>query len=350
MLGREYSHLPGLVPTIDLKTRERLREPVIKDLYESYVSNRILLTLGEILNRIAPDYRLPILHTLTTHVTKEKPLFIYSIGRSFGVADCDSQLLAASVDLLWTLALIFDDIEDRDIKRAGIDTAWVVYGREKSYKAANFGLQAVLESLSDHFGCETAQLCKSYVDSGVESLRAHSSLTLDSSIIRNIVANYIKRADFHTTFPVEALFSISGGSGDKDRAINALRQVNLAGQILNDIKDFLPEYRWVRPGFSDIRNGLVTVPIKFLWDSMEEEERRIFLEIFGKGKMNDWEQDFIQKSLEKSRTFGLLKKIVADIYHSSWVNFQQVVSQESFRNWFKMWVEYKLDQVNKLTK
>jgi len=265
---------------------------------------------------------------------------------SLGVSDHNSRLLAASVDLLWTLALILDDIEDQDNQRAGVDTAWVVYGKERAYETAQSGLYSVIGTLKEHLGERTAQLCQLYVNLGVESLAEHKSLTLSSSI-DEIVTNYIKRADFHTAFPVEVLYSISA-KGDKEKAISALREVNLAGQILNDIKDFLPEYQWARLGFSDIRNGLVTVPIKSLWNLMEENERKIFLSIFGSGKISSSDKDFIEKSIKKTNILASLKTYIVDLYNSSLRNFQQVVSQESLQHCFKMWVNYKLKQVNQI--
>lgn len=346
---KEHTTEPNLTTVINSQIVERLRHPLIRNLYEAYYSKAILFNLVGILQRIPEDQQGPILHTLSTHVTKEKPLFIYAVGESFGVPKNRFQTMAAAVDLLWTLALMVDDIEDKDQQRAGMDSAWIIYGAEKAYQSAEAGFQAVIETLVEVFDPGAARLCKSYVEKGVASLGEHRALTLEATD-EELIANYIKRADFHTTAPVEILWRFSDKKGNKETAIAAMREVNLAGQILNDIKDFLPEYSWLREGFSDVRSGLVTLPINRLWSLLNQEKRRGFSSIFGKRELETEEIDFLRACIEETGVMGLLKGEIAGLYTSSLGNYNQVIGPEEARGWFQTWLDYKLEQLSQVPK
>lgn len=63
----------------------RIREPVVKLLYQRYVDYGLLETSTEILSSLPQQYSGPLLHTLRSHVTKEKPILTYAIGESQGM-------------------------------------------------------------------------------------------------------------------------------------------------------------------------------------------------------------------------------------------------------------------------
>lgn len=186
----QIENLPSLSTFLDEQTRSRLKQPTLEFLYQEYAANGILENLVEILQKIPKDYLDPILLTLTTHVTKEKPLLVYSMGKSFGVNEDKTRTVAAVVDLLWALSLMIDDIQDTDTRRAGRTTAWVEYGEEYTYQTAKLGLKAILDVLEDRFGKATAQLCHAYVCGSLNSVMQHRHLTLDSPL-GVIVGNYL---------------------------------------------------------------------------------------------------------------------------------------------------------------
>ncbi|GIV44972.1 MAG: hypothetical protein KatS3mg035_2095 [Bacteroidia bacterium] len=124
-------------------TQERLFTPIVKDLYAEFVRNGTNQALVEILNQIPTEQHLPILHTLTTHVTKEKPVFIYGIGIGNSIDINKARFVAASTDLLWCLSLMVDDIIDRDHFRADKKTAWRIYGEQTTYKSADIAFQTL---------------------------------------------------------------------------------------------------------------------------------------------------------------------------------------------------------------
>jgi len=304
-----------------------------------------LFSLAEILQAVPSDYRAPVVHTLGSHITKEKPLFVYSLGKSTDMPERDVRLLAASIDMLWSLALIFDDIVDEDTQRAGEDAAWVVFGKEKAYKSAQAGLSAVFSKLQGRFGNQVVNRCRFYISSGIGSVAAHRRLTLDSSA-DSIINNYIQRANFHALFPVDAICSKTGEEKEREDAVKALREVNLAGQILNDFKDLTSQYCWIRAGFSDIRGGLVTVPIRYVWEKLNEEEKAKFQRVFGNNNFDESSRKFLEDCFSPDGRWEPLRVYIRELYFSSWWHFRQAVPKESLQSYFGVWVSYKLAQVD----
>lgn len=337
----------NLITVIDKRSKIRLVHPVVTYLYHAFVSEGILATASRILETIPKPSQDPIIHTLTTHVTKEKPLFVYSLATSVGASKPDSTLLAASVDILWALALMYDDIEDNDFKRAGVDASWVVYGKEKTLQATRDGLQSTVSALGFSFGQQVAERCMHYVQQGLESIAEHRVLTLYHPLTE-VIENYVKRAYFHTAFPVEALDIVLGLGFIKQPSLIALNEVNLAGQILNDTKDFTSERFFGRESYRDIKNGLVTVSIKLLWDELDSQQRSRFSTIFGKGTINASEKLVLDEIIGRPGILFQLRSIMQTRYQISLENFQKVVTKSRLSVWFERWVDYKLEQVEQV--
>ena len=179
-----------LIDGLTLRIKDRIHNPVVSDLFQAYQEYRIGNQFLKILNTIPANRLEPIVHTLTTHVTKEKPVFVYSLGISNPENSPDRvALVASSIDLLWCLALMYDDVFDGDRLRAGKSTAWVKHGKKATIEAAQFGIDTIDSILSDNLGEESGRLMKDYILSGVESLERHRNLNLESPR-EEILQNY----------------------------------------------------------------------------------------------------------------------------------------------------------------
>lgn len=337
---------PPILERVDAGIQERLFHPVVNELYEEYLNLGIADALVLILEKIPEPLLDPIIHTQTSHITKEKPVFIAELALDNGVAKEDALLVAAVTDLLWSLSLIYDDIEDHDQHRAGKQSAWVKFGKETAYQAAEIGFKATLQTLSEEICPDSAKQCERHVMAGVESIREHVELKISEANEEILIANYQKRADFHTIFPVETLFQ----GQDEDRvykAKEAITEVNLAGQVLNDLKDMSPKHAWQREGFSDIRSGLVTLPNLVLYSRLDIGQQRSFLNKFGKAHLEESHKTDILDLIDRTQTLMDLKTYVEYKYERSRKHFSHSLSPRS-QHYIDIWIDYKLEQLKGL--
>lgn len=334
-----------LAQEIDLTSRVRLHEPVVKFLYEDFVTSGVLDTEALILSRFPLSLHRPIIHTLSTHVTKEKSQFVYHLGESMPRPQKESISLAATTDLLWIFALIYDDLQDRDEQRAGSLTAWKKFGEQETMRSIETGYSTVLEYLQQIFGYQSSLLCKYYVEEGVSSIQEHRRISIESPI-DELQKNYIKRAQFHTDFPAEVLVK---DQSVKDTVIKAFQGINLAGQVLNDIKDMMPSEVSGRNNYSDLRGRLVTIPMKYLWEFCNDLERQHILSLVEKNVVFGNSQiDLINNLIKKYSLFSFLTSYLKNSYTSNLAVLQEIIKNPTSFKIFQEWISYKLSQIDRL--
>lgn len=200
--------LPATITTLgnlEFLTRERIFTPIVGELYNEFVRNGTSQALIEILSEIPAGYHPPVLYTLTTHVTKEKPIFVYGVGDCYLTNKDKVRFIAASTDLLWCLSLIIDDIVDEDTQRANRETSWYIYGKEESYKSAGAVFKNLQDLTESTLSQKTKGLLLECVEDGVKSLEDPVVRRLDSDI-GSITDNINHRARFHCEYPIKALF------------------------------------------------------------------------------------------------------------------------------------------------
>lgn len=336
---------PNLSPNnLDIFVRERIHIPIVDELYTEFVNNGTNQVLVKILNQIPPEYHPPILHTLATHVTKEKPVFIYSIGHD--VDANRARFVAASTDLLWCLSLMVDDIIDNDDFRANRRTAWRIYGQQETYRSAEVAFRTLQHLTTQILSPEAEQLLVETVEDGLRSLRDPVVKNMDSGV-DDILSNIDRRARFHCEYPVKALFTNTGNEELIQAATNALFCVNRAGQILNDVKDLVLSEIYGRLPYTDIHSGTVTVPLIMLQKVSTTDEKQKLRECFNSPSLTseqmNWLQGFIVRKLPKQQIHNL----ISENYRIFLETMSQIVASEYFVL-CQGWVDYKIGQANKL--
>lgn len=330
--------------SLRIATEVKIYNITVKSLFESFCEYGILTNEAGIIDLIPTESQEPIIHTLKSHVTKEKPVMVYSILRSSGVDLSKCTTISASVDMLWALSIMYDDMLDQDEKRSGESSAWIKYGSDTTFKSAHLGLEAVKRSLVHSCGAESDNKTDDFINKGLISLKTHKTIKIDASI-DEILDNYRQRALFHTALP----FSLAGFKNfDTNQRFLALENVNLAGQILNDLKDFSPKYFWVRESCSDIRSGLVTVPTKLLFDNLNEQDKNIFLELFGSNQLVDSDKGKIFRMLINYGAYESAITLARNLYNISLNQFKQSVEPQFLKH-AQDWINFKLEQLADLT-
>ncbi len=347
MQDEKSKYFPGPEVSVDNLTilaRKRIFTPIIGEFYNEFIRNGTNQTLVKILKRIPAEHHPPILHTLTTHVTKEKPVFIYGIGVS--VDTNRASFVAASTDLLGCLSLMVDDIIDEDNFRANIKTAWSIYGKQETYRSAEVAFRTLQDLTEEILSPVTRQLLIETVEDSLESLENPVIRNIDSDV-DDISRNIDRRARFHCEYPIRALFDGRENEEIISLAIDALFCVNRAGQILNDVKDLIPSQIYGRDLFADVRSGTATIPLVMLRDASTAEERKILRELFNYAnlttKQTNWLQEFIATKLPRKEIYTL----ILEGYRQFLDKMNKIVTPECFALCQK-WVDYKIRQANSL--
>lgn len=320
----------------------RLKNPVIKFFYTEFQRLGMEDRYLEFFNSIPEKARGPLLSVYTAHVTKEKALITYSLCLKALGRPHQASALGFVVDLLWLLSLIYDDIVDEDDHRAGLVSAWKEYGEEACQKSMRHAFTALCEFVKHNFGVEAAIRCQELVNKSIDSLEEHKKLTL-ASPLSDIIENYFRRSAFHDRFAVEVIFGVGDGSSHKAQALEGLTKLNLAGQILNDLKDFSGSDWFGRASLTDARAGLVTYPIIWLYSQLDENSREALGSVYGteSSQLPTMLMRFSQVH-ELHRNMGERLQILYDGYLKA---VSQVLGDQPDMAYFLLWYQYKLAQV-----
>jgi geranylgeranyl pyrophosphate synthase len=114
---------------------------------------------------------------------------------------------------------------------------------------------------------------------------------------------------FFSSLPIEILIPDPKDSR-RIASLACLENYYIGGQLGNDIQDLTRPEPSGLLRLSDIRNGLVTIPIQKLWGNLDEIEKRTFENIFGQKKLEDYEYKAIELMIAK---YNLAEQVIMDI-------------------------------------
>lgn len=329
-----------MITELDTAIYSRINVPTVLSVFEEWGNRGLSSYTQDYLMRLKPETGDPIRHSFVTHVHKEKGLFLEILSKNLGVKSHIRKPLAVSADILWAICLMFDDIEDGDTVRGNLETCWVKFGKQQTLAAISDGTKNVFEYLTDKVGNPTvANSGARYIQIGLRSLKEHELMDLETPI-GIITRNYENRCDFHGTFQLGAMWAESQSQDQKYKlAISGLRSFNQGGQLINDLKDFTGGDLYNR-SFSDIRRGVPTVPLIYLYDSLSPAEKSILLSLYGKGTITPTDSAEISQLVLKS---PVLEKTLARITHCYQTSIEQLaeVVRPQDLLWFQMWADYK---------
>jgi octaprenyl-diphosphate synthase len=310
---------------VETRKKERLHRVILRRQFRLYRELGIEEAFSNILKRVPKQYRRPITHTQLSIPYRQNSLFIYAIAP----ANYDHDklvMLCAVMEMFWTLAVAYDDIIDRDRVRYGKAAAWTRYGTLTTRKSLRFGLRAVAQTVGKCFGERSSRSAIIYFNKAARSLAEHRRLSLQSTL-KQCISDYAQRFEFIATYPAGIIYA----SGQKKNiASRALLSFHIASQIINDLKDFSQEYSQTRQSFGDVKNGVVTVPIKVFWDRSNTEDRKRLKKLFGKGTLNRNDMQFIRGGLRKYLVFTGAGRIALRYLNASLTNFRVIAKRESY--------------------
>lgn len=334
-----------MIGEIDRQITERVKFPIVSEVYEEWKKKGLLEETVKIIGELPDTLAEPIVHSFTTHVHKEKGLFVYLIAEELGLDSHLAKPLAVSGEILWALALMMDDIQDEDLTRGGVESCWAKFGRERTEQSAYLGLNALMKYIEAALGDSVARKCMKYVDMGFRSLEEHKQMGLDTPH-GVILRNYERRCDFHGIFQLDSIFGLKNTDPLKQsKLVSGLRYYYRGGQLINDLKDLLSGDLYGR-AYSDIRNGVPTIPLLDMYTNLQPQRRGRLKEIFGKRVVSADEHNEIARMVKESGIIVMTIRIIKDSYSTGLRYLAEILSPNRFE-WFQKWATYKTDFLNK---
>ncbi len=326
---------------LESQLSERIYNPTVRCVFEEYMRYGCLNCYKKMIDQMPTGVAKTIVGVQSTQVYKEKALWPIYIAERTGLDRTKAVKIGAAIDLLWGLSIIIDDILDRDQIRGGQPATWIVLGREEAEKIASLGLEVALDFLHYEVNPRVASLAIDFVRKGVGSVAVHKSMTMDvdMSVLLN---NYLDRDDFHSTFPLYALYDPSIITDrELEKMSLGVRLVNQAGQLINDTRDLLPADDSGISRLSDFREGRVTVALKCLYSNLIDEDKKKFDRMFGKPGLNDLSKFQVGELTNNSNFRSQMKRRIVDTYSRGCNILSPFMSQRGTEILHK-WVDYKL--------
>lgn len=202
-----------------------------------------------------------------------RPALVVLVGRMFASPTAPFHSLAAAVEMLHTATLIHDDLVDEAPLRRGRKTLHTVWPAGATVLAGDY-LLARAASLIAELDCPR-----------ILRVFAETLCTMCAGEIRQTFAttgrpcreDYYRSIEAKTASLCAAATEMAGvlaRAGEPQ--INALRrfgrELGIAFQIVDDVLDFIgDEARLGKPAGSDLRQGLITLPILCYLERAEDD-------------------------------------------------------------------------------
>lgn len=325
----------------------KITHPVIYDMAQEYAASGVTDHVARVLHPLPAGLRQPLKYTFAHHVTKERPLQLLHVAEELG-ADREKSLGAvACTDVLWNVGIVFDDVYDQDETNARQQpSAWARFGKTTALAASTAAVSAALAYTARKNGPGQAYAMSRQLQKGVASLVQSRKLPLDAPLTE-YYHNYDMRSGFYTVSPVAAIGKYSEASPVQIAGIqSALQRMNRAGQMINDLQDF--DESGDRPrssSFSDIRNGVASVPIRHIWHAIGAKDKEQFLGTHGKSDLDDTDTRFIRRLvIETELARATLGHIEAEYATARDEYIDALDPAPATLAWVDAWLDYKRDQ------
>jgi geranylgeranyl pyrophosphate synthase len=203
-----------------------------------------------------------------------RPALVILIGRMFASSPAPFYSLAAAVDMLHTATLIHDDLVDEAPLRRGRETLHTIWPAGPTVLAGDYllGQATSLIAELEHphilkiFGEILCTMCAGEIERMLVTRGKHSHRE-----------DYYRSIEAKTASLFAASTEMAGVlAGAGELQIVALRrfgrELGMAFQIIDDVLDFIgDEAQLGKPAGSDLRQGLMTLPILCYLERAEDD-------------------------------------------------------------------------------
>lgn len=336
-----------------LPDHSKITNQTVLDLATEYGDSGLPEYVADILRLLPHKLKEPIGYTFRQHVTKERPLSILHVGDELGINRERSLGAAACVDVLWNVAIVVDDIYDGDETNARQEpSAWSKFGKTTALAASTAAVASTVGYTASRYGVNDARQLSSQLREGIASLTQSRNIGYDSPI-EDYFSNYDMRSRFYAAGPISTIAKKEDIPPQRIvGAQNALAHMNRAGQMINDLQDFdISDDRSRTQSFSDLRNGVKSIPIRHLWLAASPEERRQLKELEGKPSLTGNDEGFIHRLMVKTDFVSAMKSLIDNEYRKGREDYISALEPSpQTAEWLDSWIAYKQGQSTSVEK
>ena len=257
-----------------LELVEKRIEKYIEELDESYIK--------ELFNRLPAGKRL-------------RAKLILKIAKSIEAVD-----LAAIIEMIHAASLLHDDVIDDAMTRRGAPSINAIYGNKTSIMFGDILYSKAFFELSK-FNSEIAKTVSNAV----------TELSIGELLDVNLAQNFNTDIDLYlsmiykkTASLIEASAKSAAILSGKDKDAYAIygRNLGIAFQIVDDILDIVSdEEKLGKPAMNDFKEGKVTLPYIYLYNSLNEKDKDILKSLFKK-EANPEEKEWIKNKMMETNS------------------------------------------------
>ena len=286
--------------------------PLKKEIYSSYielknlVENKLDSVSQQIKYKLASEINL--IHKMTDYHLKSggkriRPLLTLGSAKLCGYENGNRDVnLAACIELIHNATLLHDDVIDNSYFRRGVKTSNAIWGNQSSILVGDYLLSRCFEMLVEDGSQEILKLLSStsskIAQGEVLQLEYKGEIDILEEIYFNII-NSKTAALFAAAAKVGACIA-NKSKKEKDALESYGKNLGLAFQIADDALDYYSTKAILGKEIGkDFYEGKVTLPIIFLFQKANSEEK-IFLEkIFKKRNRSKPEFNETQSLIKK---------------------------------------------------
>ena len=227
-----------------------------------------------------PDLQAALAHLVSAGGKRVRPALVLLVGGMLGGESQPLLTFAAAVEMLHTATLVHDDLIDGALMRRGMPTLNAQWSPAATVLTGDFmfARSATLAAATDSVRVMRmfAETLATIVSGEVSQLFDGPATTNREIYYRRIYAKTASLFELATT----AAAVISQAT---EEIVQAMRRfgyaLGMAFQIVDDILDFTGEQTRVgKPLGSDLRNGIVTLPVLYYAENHPEDEAVAYLQ------------------------------------------------------------------------
>ena len=286
--------------------------PLKKEVDNSYlelvnlVGNKLNEVNQQIKYKLASEINL--IHKMTSYHLKSggkkiRPLLTLSSAKLCGYENGNRDVnFAACVELIHNATLLHDDVIDNSNLRRGIKTSNTIWGNQSSILVGDYLLSRCFEMMVEDGSPEILKLLSStsskIAQGEISQLEYRGEIDILEETYLNIINS--KTASLFAAATRVGACIANKNKKEKDALESYGRNLGLAFQIADDALDYYSKkITFGKEIGKDFYEGKVTLPIIFLFQKANAEEK-IFLEkIFKKKNRSKLEFSEIQKLIKK---------------------------------------------------
>ena len=254
-------------------------------------------------NTLPQEVRPVCHHILASQGKRLRPFLAILFARLLGQKKDDIYDLSVSLEMLHAATLLHDDVLDNASQRRGKPSAHTIYPVTTTILSGD-ALLAAGNALVARFG--NPDLSAAYSRATMATCAGEIAELSSQYSVDNTLDHYIAIITGKTAKLIGAACEMGAiyahASNDERRAsVRFGEAVGIAFQLVDDALDFAKEEETGKPAGGDLKEGKLTLPIRYYRDSLTENDRADFDAQFTQGKLSD---ALCQKSIESIRANG----------------------------------------------